>query len=111
MHGSSFLVHVLLWYLTTFYYYFRHSRKPWSRFINANNQHLVSPEVCCCLVDELEISTMLIVLLVLVLLLVLIILAYCADIQAIDFLDKLLRYDHQDRLTAREAMVCYVLLT
>lgn len=25
--------------------------------------------------------------------------------QAIDFLDKLLRYDHQDRLTAREAMV------
>uniref|UniRef100_A0A453BPR3 Protein kinase domain-containing protein n=1 Tax=Aegilops tauschii subsp. strangulata TaxID=200361 RepID=A0A453BPR3_AEGTS len=36
--------------------------------INADNQHLVSPEV-------------------------------------IDFLDKLLRYDHQDRLTAREAMV------
>jgi serine/threonine protein kinase len=26
-------------------------------------------------------------------------------LQAIDFLDKLLRYDHQDRLTAREAMV------
>ncbi|XP_023521340.1 casein kinase II subunit alpha-2-like [Cucurbita pepo subsp. pepo] len=45
----------------------RHSRKPWSRFINGDNQHLVSPE-------------------------------------AIDFLDKLLRYDHQDRLTAREAM-------
>ncbi|KAH9755736.1 casein kinase ii subunit alpha [Citrus sinensis] len=45
----------------------RHSRKPWSRFINSDNQHLVSPE-------------------------------------AIDFLDKLLRYDHQDRLTAREAM-------
>ncbi|KAJ0025834.1 hypothetical protein Pint_08668 [Pistacia integerrima] len=45
----------------------RHSRKPWSRFMNADNQHLVSPE-------------------------------------AIDFLDKLLRYDHQDRLTAREAM-------
>ncbi|GMN34957.1 hypothetical protein TIFTF001_005006 [Ficus carica] len=44
-----------------------HSRKPWSKFINADNQHLVSPE-------------------------------------AIDFLDKLLRYDHQDRLTAREAM-------
>ena len=33
------------------------------------------------------------------------------DMQAIDFLDKLLRYDHQDRLTAREAMVCYALLT
>ncbi|KAK8490008.1 hypothetical protein V6N11_065430 [Hibiscus sabdariffa] len=45
----------------------RHSRKPWSRFINADNQHLVSPE-------------------------------------AIDFLDKLLRYDHQDRPTAKEAM-------
>ncbi|KAI9107014.1 hypothetical protein K1719_022542 [Acacia pycnantha] len=45
----------------------RHSRKPWSKFINTDNQHLVSPE-------------------------------------AIDFLDKLLRYDHQDRLTAREAM-------
>ncbi|CAL5326164.1 unnamed protein product [Camellia sinensis] len=45
----------------------RHSRKPWSKFINDDNQHLVSPE-------------------------------------AIDFLDKLLRYDHQDRLTAKEAM-------
>lgn len=28
-----------------------------------------------------------------------------SDVQAIDFLDKLLRYDHQDRLTAKEAMV------
>lgn len=28
--------------------------------------------------------------------------------QAIDFLDKLLRYDHQDRLTAKEAMVIYI---
>ncbi|RZR79860.1 hypothetical protein BHM03_00005710 [Ensete ventricosum] len=28
--------------------------------------------------------------------------------QAIDFLDKLLRYDHQDRLTAREAMVVFL---
>lgn len=45
----------------------RHVPKPWSKFINADNQHLVSPE-------------------------------------AIDFLDKLLQYDHQDRLTAREAM-------
>jgi casein kinase II subunit alpha len=45
----------------------RHSRKPWSKFINSDNQHLVSPE-------------------------------------AVDFLDKLLRYDHQDRLTAQEAM-------
>mgnify|MGYP003311597860 FL=1 len=40
----------------------RHSRKPWSKFVNADNQHLVSSE-------------------------------------AIDFLDKLLRYDHQERLT------------
>ncbi|CAN7090082.1 unnamed protein product [Brassica rapa subsp. narinosa] len=23
----------------------RHSRKPWSKFINTDNQHLVSPEV------------------------------------------------------------------
>jgi hypothetical protein len=36
----------------------RHSRKPWSKFVNSENQHLVSPE-------------------------------------ALDFLDKLLRYDHQ----------------
>ncbi|KAG8384297.1 hypothetical protein BUALT_Bualt04G0103700 [Buddleja alternifolia] len=49
----------------------RHSRKPWSKFVNADNQHLVSPE-------------------------------------AIDFLDKLLRYDHQDRLTAKEAMVVFL---
>ncbi|CAN4079754.1 unnamed protein product [Withania somnifera] len=45
----------------------RHSRKLWSKFINADNQHLVSPV-------------------------------------AIDYLDKLLRYDHQGRLTARVAM-------
>uniref|UniRef100_A0A0D9Z3P7 Protein kinase domain-containing protein n=1 Tax=Oryza glumipatula TaxID=40148 RepID=A0A0D9Z3P7_9ORYZ len=45
----------------------RHTRKPWSKFINPENRHLVSPE-------------------------------------AIDFLDKLLRFDHHDRLTAREAM-------
>jgi casein kinase II subunit alpha len=45
----------------------RHSKKPWSKFINADNQHLVVPET-------------------------------------VDFLDNLLRYDHQERLTAREAM-------
>ncbi|MBA0677755.1 hypothetical protein Goari_019144, partial [Gossypium aridum] len=45
----------------------RHSRKPWTKFINAENQHLALPE-------------------------------------AIDFLDKLLRYDHVERLTAKEAM-------
>ncbi len=36
----------------------QHGRKPWTRFVNADNQHLVSPE-------------------------------------AMDFIDKLLRYDHQ----------------
>lgn len=45
----------------------RHSRKPWSKFINVENQHLAVPE-------------------------------------AVDFLDKLLRYDHQERPTAKEAM-------
>nr|ABF70009.1 casein kinase II alpha subunit (protein kinase), putative [Musa acuminata] len=46
----------------------RHSRKPWTRFINGDNQHLAVPEV------------------------------------AVDFVDKLLQYDHQDRPTAKEAM-------
>lgn len=45
----------------------RQSRKRWEQFIQAENQHLVSPE-------------------------------------ALDLLDKLLRYDHQQRLTAVEAM-------
>ncbi|CAL5366747.1 unnamed protein product [Camellia sinensis] len=45
----------------------RHSRKPWIKFINTDNQHLALPE-------------------------------------AMDFLDKLLRYDHQERPTAKEAM-------
>ncbi|KAG5621316.1 hypothetical protein H5410_006534 [Solanum commersonii] len=45
----------------------RHSRKPWAKFINSENQHLAVPE-------------------------------------AVDFVDKLLRYDHQERPTAKEAM-------
>ncbi|KAL6507446.1 Casein kinase II subunit alpha-4, chloroplastic [Orobanche gracilis] len=45
----------------------RHSRKSWTKFINADNQHLAVPE-------------------------------------AIDFVDKLLRFDHQERPTAKEAM-------
>jgi len=45
----------------------RHSKKRWERFMNTENQHLVSTE-------------------------------------AIDLLDKLLKYDHHERLTAREAM-------
>lgn len=44
-----------------------YNRRPWERFVNDLNRHLVSPEF-------------------------------------LDFIDKLLRYDHQDRLTAREAM-------
>jgi serine/threonine protein kinase len=44
-----------------------HRRKPWKRYIHAENRHLAVP-------------------------------------LAVDFLDKLLRYDHQERLTAREAM-------
>ncbi|CAD7703757.1 unnamed protein product [Ostreobium quekettii] len=45
----------------------RHNRKPWTKFVNSENQHIVSPE-------------------------------------ALDFLDKLLKYDHQERLTTKEAM-------
>ena len=44
----------------------RHSKKPLSKFVTAENAHLVSQE-------------------------------------AVDFLEKLLRYDHQKRLTAKEA--------
>ncbi|KAJ9112988.1 Casein kinase II subunit alpha [Naganishia cerealis] len=44
-----------------------YNRRPWKRFVNENNQHLVSDEF-------------------------------------LDFIDKLLRYDHQERLTAKEAM-------
>ena len=43
-----------------------HSRKPWNKYVTAENQHMVSTE-------------------------------------AIDFLDKLLRFDHQERITAKEA--------
>jgi len=45
----------------------RHTKKAWSRFINQENQHLVTEE-------------------------------------AMNFLSNLLRYDHQERLTAQEAM-------
>ena len=172
-------------------YFCRHSRKPWSKFINADNQHLVSPEVTflwlfesygiCIVISYLrkiikrigekrqrealrwlmswleptwprampifkyplvsfqpyfEIKAFTIVLsdiiffffhmnenflswksgtflkfLNITLRNVLWNIEYFSNIdfsfliQAIDFLDKLLRYDHQDRLTAREAMV------
>ena len=45
----------------------KHSRKPWTKFINSENEHLVSTE-------------------------------------ALDFLDKILRYDHQERLTCKQSM-------
>ncbi|RKP04714.1 kinase-like domain-containing protein [Thamnocephalis sphaerospora] len=45
----------------------RYPRKPWKKFVNADNERYYSPE-------------------------------------ALDFLDRLLRYDHQDRLTPKEAM-------
>ena len=45
----------------------RHSKKPWVRLVNQDNQHLVTRE-------------------------------------AVDLIDKLLRYDHVERLTAQEAM-------
>lgn len=44
-----------------------YARRPWSRFINANNEHLITEE-------------------------------------CVDLIDRVLRYDHMDRLTAREAM-------
>ncbi|CAN3363812.1 casein kinase II subunit alpha [Diutina catenulata] len=44
-----------------------YNRRSWDRFVNDNNQHLVSDEF-------------------------------------LDFIDKLLRFDHQERLTAQEAM-------
>lgn len=45
----------------------RHARRPWNKFTNPENAHLVTPE-------------------------------------GMDFLDNLLKYDHQDRMTAKEAM-------
>eukprot|EP01117_Protostelium_nocturnum_P001373 TRINITY_DN1168_c0_g1_i2.p1 TRINITY_DN1168_c0_g1~~TRINITY_DN1168_c0_g1_i2.p1 ORF type:complete len:357 (+),score=79.77 TRINITY_DN1168_c0_g1_i2:601-1671(+) len=45
----------------------KHQRKPWKKFVNAENKSLANPE-------------------------------------SLDFLDKLLRYDQAERLTAREAM-------
>lgn len=46
----------------------KYARKPWTKFVTTENQHLVSDD-------------------------------------ALDFLDKLLQFDHQKRLTCREAML------
>lgn len=34
----------------------RHSRKPWSKFINADNQHLVSPEVTSIFLSGIDLA-------------------------------------------------------
>jgi len=95
----------LIWICSTLAFC-RHSRKPWSKFINADNQHLVSPEV---LVNINAFETSLLSYLMYIFEhfdhFFPITLLGIGAMQAIDFLDKLLRYDHQDRLTAREAMV------
>lgn len=92
----------------------RHSRKPWSKFINADNQHLVSPEVLFsiyismvfvldktnqqCWQVHLKMPSV-------CLSPIRLMIDFEFSLQAIDYLDKLLRYDHQSRLTAKEAMV------
>ena len=45
----------------------QHSKKPWHKFVNSQNEHLVSEE-------------------------------------AIDMLSKMLRYDHAERITPKDAM-------
>jgi len=73
---------------------YRHSRKPWSKFINVDNQHLALPEV------DFIISVFFTEFLNVI---------FNAFtfyfLKAVDFVDKLLRYDHQERPTAKEAMV------
>ena len=73
---------------------YRHSRKPWSKFINVDNQHLALPEVDFIISDFFtEVLNV-------------IFNAFTFYfLKAVDFVDKLLRYDHQERPTAKEAMV------
>lgn len=109
-NSSGTLCHLLMktvfnWTVSLLCMIFRHSRKPWSKFMNSDNQHLVSPEVSLspnCF--PLPISLLILLLNYWFGLLVLTVVSVFS-LQAVDFLDKLLRYDHQDRLTAREAMV------
>ncbi|KAK9990754.1 hypothetical protein SO802_025739 [Lithocarpus litseifolius] len=71
----------------------RHSRKPWSKFINVDNQHLALPEVDFIISDFFtEVLNVIFNTFSSYLL------------KAVDFVDKLLRYDHQERPTAKEAM-------
>lgn len=49
-NSSGTLCHLLMktvfnWTVSLLCMIFRHSRKPWSKFMNSDNQHLVSPEV------------------------------------------------------------------
>ena len=57
-----------------------YARKPWSRFITSEAQRFISNEA----IGASVLTT--------------------ARLTCADFVDKLLRYDHQERLTAQEAM-------
>jgi hypothetical protein len=68
----------------------KHPRKPWAKFINSENTHLCTPEALD-FVDHVRPHTT-----------SLYISRWCLYICV--FGVQLLRYDHQDRLTAREAL-------
>ena len=76
----------------------RHSRKPWTKFINVDNQHLAVPEVEILIMSK-------IILLFSQFLSAIFHTCSFYFLEAVDFVDKLLRYDHQERPTAKEAMV------
>lgn len=76
---------------------YRHSRKPWTKFINVENHHLAVPEVNGSYGANIFLHFQFQHFFELV--------AYGFFVQAIDFVDILLRYDHQERPTAKEAMV------
>lgn len=66
----------------------RHTRKPWSKFVTSGQSFLlISNQSASVVTRNAEIENR----------------RYISN-EAIDLLDKLLRYDHQDRLTAKEAM-------
>lgn len=92
----DYTINAFIWTWLPFVLY-RHSRKPWSKFINSDNQHLAVHEVrtinnmCSKIVSKFPV--------------IMFIYCYPPFLKAVDFLDKLLRYDHQERPTATEAMV------
>lgn len=69
----------------------RYPKRAWMRFVNTENQRWVSHEVGALGVNLLSCSLIKSW-------------ARFTPLQAIDFLDHLLRYDHQDRFTAEEAI-------